>query len=502
MSSTSYIPDFVDVKIKATHFEFVNKNAVYYTKNAIDKGAKSWVTPYKKPKLVGHDTKKDPIGRITAYNIVMSDATDQPPNYVELTAHITDKDAISKILDGRYNTVSVGSRTSRVICSECQQVITEDGLCEHKKGTYNASGKQIHWLIDQIDYTESSFVNDPADEYAAIDQIDLGTGWLPYQQFLDHREIVLSEIQTEDALMENNSVALATTTRNNLPDSVFCYVVTKDGSKIRKFPAHDAAHVKNGLVKLAQAKLTDSVKNKIKSTLYRKGKRFGIIPTKDEVDALPDLLIYRMGDEFTADEILSIDELFTADPELDTPKDEQVPPTATEATATSDSKDPTAMKKNELLDYLKGIEDAHKTALETKDKSIVELTDAVKQKDTILSERDNEIQKLLDENALINTRYRDSLVNHIVDLRVLDGDKATKDELIKKYTSRKAESLIDSLSDLRPTDIVTDTNNTEPIVVDPTTVANTPSVNENQDASKGVNPFSIFDEDRTLTEVE
>jgi len=512
MSSVKFIPDWVDVRFKATHFEYVNKNAVFYTKNAIEKGAKSWISPYKKPKLVGHDTKKDPIGRIRSYEIKMTDSTTEPPNYIELTARITDKDAISKILDGRYYTVSVGSRSSKVICSECGQIITEDGLCEHKKGTYSASGKKVHWLIDQIDYTESSFVNDPADEYAAIDQIDLGTGWIPYQQFLDHREVILSEIQMEDALMDQKDAVLTTTARNNLPDSVFCYVVTKDGTKLRKFPAHDAAHVRNGLARLPQAKLPDSVKNKIKACLYRKGKRYNIQPSKDELEVTPDLLVYRLGDDFTEEEVAAIEELFKNEPDFDEPKTDSTSTDPQPQTpVVPEQKDLNALKKNELLDYLKEVEDEHKKALEIKDTKITELetekntlTDTVKQKDTILSERDNEIQKLLDENALISVRYRDSVVNHIVDLRVLDGEKTSKDELSKKYSARKVESLVDTLSDLRPTIIETDASQTQQPVQDPTAQADT-NVNTNQDKPKEIstdNPYSIFDEDRTTMEVE
>jgi len=495
MSSIRFIPDSINIKIKATHFEYINRNAVLYTKNAIDKGAKTWVTPYKKPKLVGHDSKKDPIGRVTAYNIITTDAVNEPPNYIELIAHITDKDAIAKILDGRYYTVSVGSRSNKVICSECSQIITEDGLCEHKKGTYNGAGKQIYWKIDQIDYIESSFVNDPADEYAAVDQIDLGTGWIAYQQFLDHREVILSELQMEDIVMNPKDAVLTATARNNLPDSAFCYVVTKDGTKVRKFPAHDAAHVRNGLARLSQAKLPDSVKNKIKACLYRKGKRYGIQPSKDELEAQPDLVIYRMDDDFTAEEIQAVEDLFKAEPDFDEPKEESTE----SAPNTSESKDFNSMKKNELLDYLKELEEEHKDALEAKDKKITELTETIKQKDTILLERDNEIQKFLDENALINVRYRDSVVNHIVDLKILGGEKTQKEELGKKYSTRKVESLIDTLSDLRPTLSIPDPSQTQPPVPDPTQAAEKPK--ENQDANKD-NPYSIFDVDRTTMEVE
>ena len=70
MSKTN-IPDSIDVKIKATHFEpFINKNAVKYTENAIKNGYKSWTYPFNKPQLVGHDKTSSPIGRIIDSEII------------------------------------------------------------------------------------------------------------------------------------------------------------------------------------------------------------------------------------------------------------------------------------------------------------------------------------------------------------------------------------------------------------------------------------------------
>ena len=68
--SSNNLPDSIDVKLKASHFEFVNRNAVRYTDNAVKKGTPSWLKPYNKPQLVAHNKMGDPIGRIIDYKII------------------------------------------------------------------------------------------------------------------------------------------------------------------------------------------------------------------------------------------------------------------------------------------------------------------------------------------------------------------------------------------------------------------------------------------------
>lgn len=496
--------DSIKVKVRATHFNYVNKNSVFYTDAAVNKGAKSWTAPYPKPKLVGHDKSRDPIGRIVEYKLVHQDeSSTEPPDYVELTANITDKDAMEKILDGRYLTVSVGSRTSRVICSECKQIITEEGLCEHKKGTYNEDGKLIYWLIDQIDYVESSFVNDPADEFARIDQIDIGTGWTKYKDFLDNRENILALVM-EDEFMKD--AKLSAKSRNELPDSAFCYVVTNDGKKVRKFPAHDAAHVRNGLARLSQAKLSDNIKKKVLACLKRKAKRFGVKPSEsdnvqadywEELDPL-----YRMDDEVTEEEMQEVQDLFKEDPNFDLLEDEIGQKDTSEEDASD--KVPASMKKAELVDYVQELEDQHKKDVDLRDGKITKLEDELQKKETILLERENEVNKFLDDNALLEKQYKEAIIANIVDLKLISDETLNKDELVEKYTARSLESLKDSLEDLRPAiKIATDDSSQEENQVTDPTAQNDSDEQETQtDQSETANddPFAIFAEDNSIME--
>jgi len=75
--------------------------------------------------------------------------------------------------------------------------------------------------------------------------------------------------------------------RSELPDSAFCYVKVINGKKVRKFPAHDEARVRNGLARLPQANLTRDEKQKVFRCLKAKAKKMGISVSEQEFE-LPD----------------------------------------------------------------------------------------------------------------------------------------------------------------------------------------------------------------------
>lgn len=508
MSSMKWTPKSIQVKIKATHFnDFINRNALNYTAKAVNEGAGSWIKPFLKPQLVGHDKQKDPIGRITGYQLARSDSVDEPADYIELTATINDQASIEKIMDGRYNTVSVGSRSTKVLCSECNQNIIEDGLCEHKKGAFNSKGNRIHWKIDQIDYVECSFVNEPADDYAGIDQIDIGFGFVPYKDFLDNQESLLTEATNTEVGM--NDAVLSAKTRNALSDSSFCYVAGSGDNKVRKFPAHDAAHVRNGLARLSQAKLSDAIKGKILACLKRRAKRFGIdVTTKDAVFTADSVTyinsldpLFGIHDEFTAAEQAEMDEFFKANPNFDDlPEAPAKTETATDQAAVET--DPEKMKKDELLVAFKALQDKSKADNETKDTKIKALETQISEQGTILSSREDEVNRYIDQLASMEKKLRDAVINNIIDLKKSDT-KEDRALAAAKLESRQLQSLVDTLADLRIE--ITTTDNTvenKDQVIDPTQVAGSGQKPPEQPAKTETDPWSVFGQDNRLAEVE
>jgi hypothetical protein len=86
--------------------------------------------------------------------------------HLEVSALITDPDAVAQILDGRYMTVSTGMTSDRAICSDadCHQDWVSSGPCEHKPG------KDGCFLIaGDLRYEEAfSFVVNPGDDEAVV----------------------------------------------------------------------------------------------------------------------------------------------------------------------------------------------------------------------------------------------------------------------------------------------------------------------------------------------
>jgi hypothetical protein len=499
------LPDSVEIKIKATHFEpFINKNAVKYTEKAVSKGHSSWTKPFNKPQLIGHDKTSSPIGRIFNQEIVKNKnpLNGEPPNYIRLYARINDQASIEKVLDGRFNTVSVGSKSSRVICSECSQVITEDGLCDHKKGSYNEKGEMIYWIIDEIEYTEDSFVNEPADEFAGIEEIKIKDKWVPYQEFLDNRSSLLKEISLEDCMSTQTDAKLSTEARNKLSESAFC-------GPGRSFPAHDKAHVTAGLRLLNRSNFSDATKAKIKACLYRKGKRYGIVPTQDELQADPDILVRGVDDEWTTEQRAEVEAFFKDNPDADLPETEITNPTDGVTAPVTPTEPPKIedMKKPELVTLAtalqKEVEDLKKAAADAvaaNDTKIAELNKKIDDASLLATQKEEEINKFLDENAVLNKKLRDSIVSNIIDLKMTDNNNEERTALTEKYVKRSIESLTDTLNDLRSKPVKQTNSDTK--------VANTTIQAEDKNSDKGqnnndeklVDKFSLFDRDRSSTE--
>jgi hypothetical protein len=91
-----------------------------------------------------------------------------------LAAFIPGEDDVTRVLDGRYHTVSIGIISNKVTCSICGTNIAED-YCGHMKGRsyeIERNGKNVkemcYWLINHTEAVEVSFVNEPADQSAQI----------------------------------------------------------------------------------------------------------------------------------------------------------------------------------------------------------------------------------------------------------------------------------------------------------------------------------------------
>ena len=223
-------------EVDATHAGTLINNRIY-PPEAMKKGIRTWTAPYKKPILTNHDDTKDPIGRVVAAKYLktdrgITDEKDWKPilresegyGYQRLTVKITDAEAIKKILDGRYQTVSVRMSTDHCYCSICDTDWSAgEGPCEHTPGS-KYEGKLAYMTTGDLSYREMSFVNIPADEYAGVKEAIIADQKNTTEINLyanNDSEKVLSDLETGDnlyALLDSEAEA---------SDDVVAYLLDK-----------------------------------------------------------------------------------------------------------------------------------------------------------------------------------------------------------------------------------------------------------------------------------
>ncbi|MAE81790.1 MAG: hypothetical protein CMB80_03560 [Flammeovirgaceae bacterium] len=223
LGQTNPLRQGLQVRIAATHAGIITRNNGFYLPDSMKKGATSFTDGYPKPVLLHHEDHKDPVGRIVAasykdtshgvgehYNgmlvknkygeevgtitdtlindfvnnrmpfgmqvdivssmftdSLLSDNTYRGLGHIELVANITDKNAVEKLLDGRYITGSIGASTDKAVCSICKSDWTKEGPCDHKPGAVYDSAK-CFIIAGELVYDEYSFVNVPADKHSKV----------------------------------------------------------------------------------------------------------------------------------------------------------------------------------------------------------------------------------------------------------------------------------------------------------------------------------------------
>jgi hypothetical protein len=148
------------------------RNHTFYTEEGLKAGLSSWTHPYNKPVLTHHNERNgEPIGRILKAEYSEKTLSGKPG--LIFTCEITDPDAIEKVLDGRYQTVSIGASTDKVVCNICGTDRTQE-WCEHFPGE-KYEEQTCHFIIGTTYGREVSYVNTPSDENAGNRTVEIVT---------------------------------------------------------------------------------------------------------------------------------------------------------------------------------------------------------------------------------------------------------------------------------------------------------------------------------------
>jgi len=188
----------LSVSILATNSGSLVNNRVYKGIHMMD-AVSTWYKPYPRPILTHHadgagmfgPPAEDPKGRVTSAAFTQLKKGKSFENdykrpieggmgsgFITVEALITDPDAIQKILDGRYLTVSSSQTTNSMTCSICGNDWFQDE-CEHWPGrTFEievGKGKKketkeffCYGIAGPLVYRELSFVNVPAQVNAKV----------------------------------------------------------------------------------------------------------------------------------------------------------------------------------------------------------------------------------------------------------------------------------------------------------------------------------------------
>ena len=196
------------IRVAASHAGRLTSNNAFYPPQRMQAAIPTFIQPYQKPFLLNHNLEGDPLGRIISARYV--DLTVSQPHlqpvrdllmfqqddlavfqlidilgnqlirpdfpglgYAEIIARISSREAIERILDGRYQTVSVAFVTDQAICSICRTDWLQDGKCEHTPGKM-VDDKPCFIIVGNMRFDEVSFVNRPADSLAGVLEINVG----------------------------------------------------------------------------------------------------------------------------------------------------------------------------------------------------------------------------------------------------------------------------------------------------------------------------------------
>lgn len=343
-------------------------NYTYYTEEGLKAGLESWTKPYNKPVLTHHNQHNgEPIGRILRAEF--SDSTMSGRKGLIFTCEITDPDAIEKVLDGRYSTVSIGATTDKVICNICGTDRTKE-WCDHWKGE-EYDGQTCHYIIGTTYGREVSYVNVPSDENAGNFSISIE----------DEDETSASSKESESTTLQIFQIAEGLMQSAHLPE-VNLYESASD----------DVKELIDGLLEKEERSVP-----KVKYTVNEQGQ---IIDDKGQV--------------------IEVEEMQKLQNDL------------TEA-------------KTRISELEKDLQEAQSTL----SKVVIEKSKV----DSLLTEKEEEIVRLAEENAQLIEKAHRALAEKVVDmkltLRKSDVIGVSREEAIAEHIKRSEESLQDTVKDLQ-----------------------------------------------------
>jgi len=491
------------IKIAATHSGKITRNNGFYLPSKMRDGAASWTAQYSKPIQVHHDEHSDPVGRVVLANYIdisrgirdnwdakklvddvrpISDSlldafvsgklsfkescdiadryfiqdltvSDDPDyhglGYIELIADITDEKAITKVLDRRYLTGSVGASTDKAVCSVCKRDWAgDDGRCEHTPGSIYEDAKCVI-IAGSLKYDEWSFVNKPADTHSAV--IEVNTNGI--QDFVKVH-------QFKDYVTPEIGVSIDLNSANSKEDTNMTF---KDAIKIARKEHKDVKNLEDEV-----KTILDTLEEPTEETFLAALKdKFGVEEVVEEVKDTVD------------DSTNLLKSLLTL---LNSASDEDKEKLAKQLLDEKTVPEEEVVLDTALEDKIKGLEDTIKdleTQLEDakKNTELQDRLDAVQKENKYLHQDIDNLQDQLASQVEVNRTVK---IEKLADLKQLSGEEVDLEKFTDSYKEVSIDDIDQQLKDISDKVDIHDiagrlnsglTNEPVEIVKDPTVVA-------------------------------
>jgi len=225
--------------VRAMHSNKVTGNSTLYLPETLIGSKKkqnptgycSFVTPYAKPVIREHNLQGDmfnpadtPMGRIICAAYSRKKMEELVPSEtgigflegdgcMKFVLSITEAEAINRVMGGQYHTVSIGSIVDSVIESISGQDLIQlrkqgKEMPPYEKGSYyevDGKSRLCYWTMKGMRGREISFVNNPSDIHAGVEDTDIGENGISLllgEKPVGRKEFVFYDIKTEQKVLE------------------------------------------------------------------------------------------------------------------------------------------------------------------------------------------------------------------------------------------------------------------------------------------------------------
>lgn len=438
------------VEIAAIH-RGLTQNYTHYSAEELRRAVRTWVDPYPRSVIKNHDVTTEPLGRVIASKM---DKEEDGTEFIMIQAMITDFEAVTKVMDGRYLTGSIGGKSEHALCSICKaDWATSNGrACAHERGKIY-SGELCYLDMKGISFREYSIVNTPADERSTIRTVHSDATREPTGDEWHRAARVFAVDRSAQRVVEFAESAdidvLAGSTAEEA-HSVFSslqisFLSTLSEMSVKEFDVSTEKHEED-LLGIAEglsqdlATMSEESEDAPETPPSEDDPEPESAEGESEEDTEPSTDSEPATEDDAEEPVVAAESETEVEPETeDEPEAETEADTETEAEAADEESDDSEAAEDDSTAALADLE-SRIAGLESQNADLVAQIDALTASNAAMAENETRMKALL----------KQQLAESVVDMKIAKGfeKEEKRGELVTEHLSRSASSLADARRDL------------------------------------------------------